>query len=63
MLLAVEIERTNEEGNTRMFVDIIPCDNCIILRGCRAFIVCMSSEDANRYIFLIEFLFLFSLHS
>jgi hypothetical protein len=63
MLLAVEMERTDEEGNTRMFVDIIPCDNCVILRGSRAFIVCMSSEDANRYIFDEIFYFHSFLHS
>ncbi|CAF3324375.1 unnamed protein product [Rotaria socialis] len=48
MLLAIEKERKDEYGNTRMAVDIVPCDDCIIIRGSRAFIVCMSSEDANR---------------
>ncbi|CAF3609272.1 unnamed protein product [Rotaria socialis] len=50
MLLAIEKERKDEYGNTRMAVDIVPCDDCIIIRGSRAFIVCMSSEDANRTI-------------
>jgi hypothetical protein len=50
MLLAVEMNRTDENGNTRMVVNIVPCDNCVILRGSRAVIVCMSSEDANRFV-------------
>ncbi|CAM4840941.1 unnamed protein product [Rotaria magnacalcarata] len=48
MLLAIEKERKDEHGNTRIAVDVVPCDDCIIIRGSRAFIVCMSSEDANR---------------
>ena len=48
MLLAVEMKRIDENGNTRMVVDIVPCDNCVIHHGSRAVIVCMSSEDANR---------------
>jgi hypothetical protein len=52
MLLAIEMKRTDENGNTRMFVDVIPCDYCIILPGSRAFIVCMSCEDANRFVWM-----------
>lgn len=50
MLLAVEMERIDDDGNGRMVVDIIPCDTCVILPGSRAFMVCMSSEDANRFV-------------
>jgi hypothetical protein len=50
MLLAVEMERTDENGNTRMVLDVIPCDNCIILPGSHAFVVCLSSEVANRFV-------------
>lgn len=50
MLLAIEMERIDDDGNTRMIVDIIPCDTSIILQGCRAFMVCLSSEDANRFV-------------
>ncbi|CAF3689883.1 unnamed protein product [Adineta steineri] len=48
MLLAVEMERSDENDLARMIVNVIPCDNCIILPGSRAFIVCMSNEEANR---------------
>ncbi|CAF0949052.1 unnamed protein product [Adineta ricciae] len=48
MLLAVEMERTDENGNTRMVVGLIPCDDCVIRRGSRAFLVCLSNEEANR---------------
>ncbi len=51
MLLAIEMERTDENGNTRIVVDVVPCDDRIILHGSRAFIVCMSSEDAHRFVF------------
>jgi hypothetical protein len=48
MLLAVEMERMDVDGQMRKFVDVVPCDDCVIRRGSRAFIVCMSSDDANR---------------
>lgn len=54
MLLAVEMERVDDDGNRRVVVDMIPCEKCIILSGSRAFLVCLSSEDANRFVCLIE---------
>ena len=50
MLIAVEMKRRDKDGNTRLVVDIVPCDDCIILGGSRAFIVCVSSEEANRFV-------------
>jgi hypothetical protein len=40
-----------------MIVDVIPCDNYIISPKTRAFIVCMSYEDANRLVLLKIFIF------
>ena len=54
MLLAVEMERVDDEGNRRVVVDMIPCEKCIIRRRSRAFLVCLSSEDANRFVCFIE---------
>ncbi|CAF1357543.1 unnamed protein product [Rotaria sordida] len=48
MLLAVEMRRTDEHGHMGLMVDVVPCDNCVITRGSRAFVVGISSEDANR---------------
>ncbi|CAF4310849.1 unnamed protein product [Rotaria sp. Silwood2] len=48
MLLAVEIRRTDKHGNMQLIVGVVPCDDCIITRGCRAFVVGICSEDANR---------------
>ncbi|UJR26310.1 hypothetical protein I4U23_007648 [Adineta vaga] len=48
MILAVEMKHTDENGNTRMIVEVAPKDGCIILSGTRAFMVCSSSEDAKR---------------
>jgi hypothetical protein len=48
MILAVEMTHIDENGNTRMIVEVAPKDNCIILSGTRAFMVCSSSEDAKR---------------
>ena len=57
MLLAVEMKRTDEHGHMRMVVDVVPCDDCVIRPGCRAFVVGISSEDANRLAsFLLFFL-------
>jgi hypothetical protein len=50
MILAVEIPHTDENGFTRMIVEVAPKDDCIILCGTRAFMVCSSSEDAKRLI-------------
>lgn len=50
MLLAIEMEKKDEDGHTRIFIDVVPCDDCIITRGSRAFVVCMSSQDANRFV-------------
>jgi hypothetical protein len=48
MILAVEMKHTDENGNTRLIVEVAPKDDCIILCGTRAFMVCSSSEDAKR---------------
>ncbi|CAF1071465.1 unnamed protein product [Rotaria sp. Silwood1] len=48
MLLAVEIRRTDEHGHMRLIVDVVPCDNCVIVRGCRAFVVGICREDTSR---------------
>lgn len=48
MILAVEMKHTDENGNTRMIVDVAPKSDCIIQSGTRAFMVCSSSEDAKR---------------
>ena len=64
MLLAIEIEREDEYGNIQLIVDVVPSHNYIIHSGSRAFIVCSSSQDANRldiylfiYLFIFKFLF------
>ncbi len=49
MILAVEMTHIDENGNTRMIVEVAPKDDCIILCGTRAFMVCSSSEDAKRF--------------
>jgi len=56
MLLAVEMTHTDENGNTRMIVEVAPKDDCIILCGTRAFMVCSSSEDAKRLIRNFDYL-------
>lgn len=48
MILAVEMRHIDDTGNRRMIVEVAPKDNCIILCGTRAFMVCSSSEDAKR---------------
>jgi hypothetical protein len=48
MILAVEMTHTDENGNTRMIVEVAPKDDCIVISGTRAFMVCSSSEDAKR---------------
>ena len=48
MILAVEMTHKDENGNLRMLVEVAPKDDCIILSGTRAFMVCSSSEDAKR---------------
>ena len=48
MILAVEMNHTDENGINRMIVEVAPTDDCIILSGTRAFMVCSSSEDAKR---------------
>jgi hypothetical protein len=48
MILAVEMKHTDENGSTRMIVEVAPKNDCIILCGTRAFMVCSSSEDAKR---------------
>lgn len=48
MMLAVEMKHTDENGNTRMVVEVAPKSDCILVCGTRAFIVCSSSEDAKR---------------
>ena len=48
MLLAVEMKHTDENGNTRMIVEVAPKNDCIIVQGTRAFMVCSCSEDAKR---------------
>jgi hypothetical protein len=53
MILAVEMKHTDENGNTRLIVEVAPKDDCIILCGTRAFMVCSSSEDAKR-LFIIS---------
>lgn len=50
MLLAVEIERTDDDRNTRMVVEMVSCDRSRILPGSRAFIVCLSGEDASWFV-------------
>jgi len=59
MLLAVEMTHTDENGNTRMIVEVAPKDNCIIICGTRAFMVCSSSEDAKRLIRNFDYLSFF----
>ncbi|CAF2604171.1 unnamed protein product [Rotaria sp. Silwood2] len=49
MLLAVDMRQTDEHGHMRSIVDVVPCDECVIVRGCRAFVVGISSEDASRF--------------
>ena len=49
MILAVEMKHTDENGNTRLVVEVAPKNDCIIQHGTRAFMVCSSSEDAKRY--------------
>ncbi len=49
MILAVEMTHTDENGSARVFVEVAPKDDCIILCGTRAFMVCSSSEDAKRF--------------
>ncbi|CAF3523617.1 unnamed protein product [Rotaria sordida] len=48
MILAVEMKHTDENGNTRMIVEVAPRSDCTIICGTRAFMVCSSSEDAKR---------------
>ena len=48
MILAVEMKHTDENGNTRMVVEVAPKNDCIIVCGTRAFMVCSSSDDAKR---------------
>ncbi|CAF4352276.1 unnamed protein product, partial [Rotaria sp. Silwood2] len=48
MILAVEMKHTDENGNTRMIVEVAPKSDCTIICGTRAFMVCSSSEDAKR---------------
>ncbi|CAM2707141.1 unnamed protein product [Rotaria socialis] len=48
MMLAVEMKHTDENGNTRMIVDVAPRTDCTIVHGTRAFIVCSSSNDSKR---------------
>ncbi|CAF4751829.1 unnamed protein product, partial [Rotaria magnacalcarata] len=48
MMLAVEMKHTDENGNTRMIVDVAPKADCTIIYGTRAFIVCSSSDDSKR---------------
>ncbi|CAF1291373.1 unnamed protein product, partial [Didymodactylos carnosus] len=49
MLLAVEMKQFDaENGVHRTVVEVAPQDDCIILCGTRAFMVCSSSEDAKR---------------
>lgn len=48
MLLAVETPQFDEDGNRRNIVDVVPCDDCFIQPDSRGFIMCLSSEDAQR---------------
>jgi hypothetical protein len=48
MILAVEMKHTDENGSMRLVVEVAPKNDCIILPGTRAFMVCSSSEDAKR---------------
>lgn len=50
MILAVEMPHTDESGSVRTMVEVAPKDDCIILTGTRAFMVCSSSEDAKRLV-------------
>ena len=50
MLLAVEVERIDADGNSRIAVDVVPCDNCFVHSGSRAFLMCMSTDDVNRFV-------------
>jgi hypothetical protein len=59
MVLAVEMTHIDENGNTRMIVEVAPKDDCIILCGTRAFMVCSSSEDAKRLIRNFDYLIFF----
>lgn len=59
MLLAIEREEKDENGINRIVVDVVPCDSRIILQGTRAFIVSISSEQAQRFAF--SFLFLLTM--
>lgn len=62
MLLAIEVERSDKAGNNRIVVDVVPCDNCEVLPGSRAFLMCMSNEDANRFVLLSMLTPLIHLH-
>jgi hypothetical protein len=53
MILAVEMKHTDENGNTRMVVEVAPKNDCIIQCGTRAFMVCNSSEDAKRSVIIV----------
>ena len=55
MILAVEMTHTDENGSTRLIVEVAPKDNCIITSGTRAFMVCSSSEDAKRFVLIRKF--------
>ena len=50
MILAVEMPHTDENGCVRTMVEVAPKDDCIILSGTRAFMVCSSSGDAKRLV-------------
>lgn len=50
MLLAVEVERVDADGSSRVVVDVVPCDNCFVHPGSRAFLMCMSTDDVNRFV-------------
>lgn len=50
MILAVEMTHIDDTGNKRLIVEVAPKNDCIILCGTRAFMVCSSSEDAKRLI-------------
>ena len=53
MLLAIEIEQEDSNGMKRIIVDVVPCDDRLIEKGTRAFIVSISSEHAQRYPILL----------
>ena len=55
MLLAIEVARIDENGNHRIIVDVVPCDNCFVLPGSRAFLMCMSTDDVNRFVTISEY--------